>query len=168
LLKASIEAAVEMKALRVSKCERVIVDTTVQEKAIAHPVDSRLLEVARGKASIAATHKGGLIVGARTFPGNPYGGHTLNEQLKQVGILLEDVGVKPKEVVVDLRFRGVEQDNPEVEIIHRGKVKHLSLRQRRWLKRHQAVEAVVGPDRLFCALCSGALSGEIPAKPGVG
>ena len=29
--------------------ERVIVDTTVQEKAIAHPVDSRLLEIARHK-----------------------------------------------------------------------------------------------------------------------
>jgi IS5 family transposase len=43
-----------MKALRASECEQVIVDTTVQEKAIAHPVDSRLLEVARGKVVEAA------------------------------------------------------------------------------------------------------------------
>jgi IS5 family transposase len=59
LLKASIDAAVGMKAIQPSECERVIVDTTVQEKAIAHPVDSRLLEVARGKAievSRAADH----------------------------------------------------------------------------------------------------------------
>jgi IS5 family transposase len=264
-LKASIDAAVEMKAVKPSECERVIVDTTVQEKAIAHPVDSRLLEVARAKvveaaravgirlkqtfageartlrwraggyahakqfkrlqrvlkrqrtilgivlraierkraqatsanpgalthlntllaraerirvqqpkdkgklyalhapevecigkgkarkpyefgvkASIAVTHKQGLIVGARAFPGNPYDGHTLNEQLEQVGILLEDVGVKPKQVVVDLGFRGVDRDNPEVEIIHRGKAKRLSQGQRRWLKRRQAVEPVIG------------------------
>jgi IS5 family transposase len=58
LLKASIDAAVEMKAIRASECERVIVDTTVQEKAIAHPVDSRLLEVARAKVVEAARAAG--------------------------------------------------------------------------------------------------------------
>ena len=36
------------------------------------------------KASIAVTHKQGLIVGARTFPGNPYDGHTLHEQIELV------------------------------------------------------------------------------------
>jgi IS5 family transposase len=35
--------------VRPAEFERVIVDTTVQEKAIAHPVDSRLLEIARAK-----------------------------------------------------------------------------------------------------------------------
>ena len=44
LLKATIDAAVAMKAVKPQALERVIVDTTVQEKAIAHPVDSRLLE----------------------------------------------------------------------------------------------------------------------------
>ncbi len=38
--------------------ERVIVDTTVQEKAIAHPVDSRLLEIARSKIVQAAQRSG--------------------------------------------------------------------------------------------------------------
>jgi IS5 family transposase len=265
LLKASIDAAVQMKAIRASECERVIVDTTVQEKAIAHPFDSRLLEVARSKVvqaaraagiglkqtfakeakalrrraggyaharqfrrlkrvvkrqrtilgivlreigrklpqakpdspntlgrletlrvraerlrsqqpkdknklyalhapevecigkgkarkpyefgvkvGIAVTHKRGLIVGARAFAGNPYDGHTLREQLEQVSILLEDVGVRPKQAVVDLGFRGVDRDNPGVEIIHRGKAKSLSVPQRRWLKRRQAVEPVIG------------------------
>lgn len=41
LLKATIDAAVTTKAIRPHEFERVIVDTTVQEKAIAHPVDSR-------------------------------------------------------------------------------------------------------------------------------
>jgi transposase, IS5 family len=49
LLKATIETAVEIKAIKPAELERVIVDTTVQEKAMAHPVDSRLLEIARHK-----------------------------------------------------------------------------------------------------------------------
>jgi Transposase domain (DUF772) len=49
LLKATIETAVEIKAIKPAELERVIVDTTAQEKAMAHPVDSRLLEIARHK-----------------------------------------------------------------------------------------------------------------------
>lgn len=37
---------------------RVIVDSTVQQKAIAHPTDSRLLEVARDKLVQAAKDAG--------------------------------------------------------------------------------------------------------------
>ena len=47
LLKATIDTAVAIQAVKTQDLERVIVDTTVQEKAIAHPVDSRLLEIAR-------------------------------------------------------------------------------------------------------------------------
>ncbi|MBK4739349.1 IS5 family transposase [Noviherbaspirillum sp. DKR-6] len=47
VLKATIDTAVAIKAVRPTEFERVIVDTTVQEKAIAHPTDSRLLDVAR-------------------------------------------------------------------------------------------------------------------------
>ena len=42
LLKATIDTAVSTKAAKPAELERVIVHTTVQEKAIAHPVDSRL------------------------------------------------------------------------------------------------------------------------------
>jgi len=96
------------------------------------------------KASIAVTHRSGLVVGARTFPGNPYDGHILAAQLEQTGILLEDVGRVPKQVVVDLGYRGVDADNPEVEILHRGRFKSLTNRQRRWLKRRQAIEPTIG------------------------
>lgn len=54
LLKATIDTAVQAKAIRPVEFERVIVDTTVQEKSIAHPVDSRLLEIARAKVVQAA------------------------------------------------------------------------------------------------------------------
>lgn len=54
LLKATIDTAVDAKAFKPAELERVVVGTTVQEKAIAHPVDSRLLEIARHKVVAAA------------------------------------------------------------------------------------------------------------------
>ncbi len=96
------------------------------------------------KVSVAVTHRSGLMVGARSFPGNPYDGHILSAQLEQTNTLLERWGSSPKEVMVDLGFRGVDQDNPSVQIIHRGKYKSLSLQQKRWLKRRQAVEPAIG------------------------
>ena len=45
---------------------------------------------------------------------------------------------------MDLGYRGVDRDNPNVEIIHRGKYKSLTVQQRRWLKRRQAVEPAIG------------------------
>jgi IS5 family transposase len=271
LLKSTIEASVSMGVVKTTEFERIIVDTTVQEKAIAHPTDSRLLEIARhkvagaakrcgialkqtfakegkelrrkaggyahakqfkrlrrtikrqrtilgalmrsaqrglesisqgvagdeptalgitelmmwleraerirtqerhsknklyalhapevecigkGKArkpyefgvkvSLAVTHKSGLMVGARSFPGNPYDGHTLAEQLEQTNTLLQDIGVKPTTAVVDLGFRGVDEACAPVQIIHRGKFKSLDKQQRRWLKRRQAIEPAIG------------------------
>ena len=58
LFKATIETAVEIKAIKPAELERVIVDSTVQSKAIAHPVDSRLLEIARHKVVSAARRAG--------------------------------------------------------------------------------------------------------------
>jgi IS5 family transposase len=277
LLKATIECAVGLKAVKPAELERVIVDSTVQSKAIAHPVDSRLLEIARhkvvsaakragialkqtfaqegktllrkaggyahakqfkrlrktvkrqrtilgvvmrevqrkldangaaaaaggasagepgtakaitdlmmwleraqrirtqqrdtknklyalhapeveciskGKArnpyefgvkvSLAVTHKQGLMVGARSFPGNPYDGHVLSAQLEQTANLLQDTGRAPKQVIVDLGYRGVDADNPGVKIIHRGKYKSLTDHEKRLLKRRQAIEPLIG------------------------
>src|SRR6218665_481316 len=96
------------------------------------------------KVSVAVTHKQGLVVGARSFTGNPYDGHTLAEQLEQVKILTEDTGASPKQAVVDLGFRGVDAANPGIQIIHRGRFKSLTDAQRRWLKRRQAVEPTIG------------------------
>ncbi len=276
LLKSTIEASVTMGVVKKAEFEMIIVDTTVQEKAIAHPTDSRLLEIARhkvasaakrcgialkqtfakdgkelrrraggyahakqfkrlrrtvkrqrtmlgslmrdaqrglnrilhgdssglvpdkqpnasslaalnmwleraerirtqqrhsknklyalhapevecigkGKArkpyefgvkvSLAVTHKLGLMVGARTFPGNPYDGHTLAEQLEQTNTLLQDIGVKPATAVVDLGYRGVDAACAPVQIIHRGKFKSLNAQQRKWLKRRQAIEPAIG------------------------
>jgi IS5 family transposase len=267
LLKATIDSAVDLKAVKPQALERVTVDTTVQEKAIAHPVDSRLMEIARHKvvssakrcgislkqtfakegkelrrkaggyahakqfrrlkrtvkrqrtilgivmrevqrkvkadgfaatdakalndltmwleraervwtqkthdknklyalhapevecigkgkarkpyefgvkAAVAISHQTGLMLGARSFPGNPYDGHILSAILEQATNLMQDVPGKIKVVVADLGFRGVDADNPSVEIIHRGKFKSLSPQQKAWLRRRQAVEPAIG------------------------
>jgi IS5 family transposase len=267
LLKATIDTAVAAGAVKPETLERVTVDTTVQEKAIAHPVDSRLLEIARHKvassakrcgislkqtfakegkalrrkaggyahakqfrrlkrvvkrqrtilgivmrevqrklqlpefatpnakalsdlmmwleraerirtqqrhdknklyalhapevecigkgkarkpyefgvkAAVVISHQSGLMVGARSFPGNPYDGHILSAVLEQATNLLQDVPGKIKVVVADLGFRGVDADNPGKEIIHRGKFKSLNPQQKAWLRRRQAVEPAIG------------------------
>ena len=96
------------------------------------------------KAGFAVTHQQGLIVGAWSFPGNPYDGHTLNQQLQQTNRLIATHQVKPKAVYVDLGYRGVDKDNPDVQIIHRGKYKSLSQVERKRLKRRQAIEPTIG------------------------
>ncbi len=267
LLKATIDCAVDIQAVKPAELERVIVDSTVQSKAIAYPVDSRLLEIARhklvsaakragialkqtfakegktlrrkaggyghakqfkrlrrvvkrqrtilgmlmrevqrkceaahlatdnrlaltqlkmwleraerirtqqrhskdklyalhapeveciskGKArnpyefgvkvSLVVTHQQGLMVGARSFAGNPYDGHVLSAQLEQTTNLLQGTGRSPRQVIADLGYRGVDADNPGVQIIHRGKYKSLSEDERRLLRRRQAIEPVIG------------------------
>ena len=96
------------------------------------------------KVSLAVTHKQGLMVGARSFPGNPYDGHVLSAQLEQTNNLLQDLGTSPKQVIVDLGYRGVDADNPGVQIIHRGKFKSLSDHEKRLLKRRQAIHPLIG------------------------
>ena len=90
------------------------------------------------------THRHGLMVGARSFPGNPYDGHTLAAQIEQTSTLLQDIGVQPKTAIVDLGYRGVDKDLAPVEVLHRGKFKSLAPRQRVWLKRRQAIEPLIG------------------------
>jgi IS5 family transposase len=96
------------------------------------------------KVSLAVTYKQGLMVGARSFPGNPFDGHILSAQIEQTTNLLQDLGRSPAQAIVDLGFRGVDADNPGIEIIHRGKYKTLTGQQRRWLKRRQAIEPAIG------------------------
>jgi transposase, IS5 family len=268
ILKATIDTAVTSKAIKPAEFERIIIDSTVQEKAIAFPVDSRLLEIARhkivmhakrcgialrqsfakegkalkrraggyahakqfnrlkrtlkrqrtivgklirevrsrlstgafnaavapttlvalsilleraerirtqqpqdknklyalhapeveciskGKArnryefgvkvSLAVTHKQGLMVGAKRFVGNPYDGHTLAAQINQCNDLIQAAGSQVKQAFVDLGYRGVDADNPDVEVIHRGRIKSMSARQQRQLKRRQAIEPAIG------------------------
>lgn len=262
LLAQTINAAVTMEAVAVDALETVVLDTTVQEKAVAYPTDSRLLDVARRKVALEATragialkqsyakegmqlrrraggyahakqfkrlrrvlkrqrtilgrllrdigrklegldparrqrletwlqraerlrtqrpkdknklyalhapevecigkgkarqpyefgvkvslaisHAAGLVVGARSFAGNPYDGHTVQEQLEQTRILLQDVNAKPHTVYADLGYRGGDDGLGDAQLLHRGKLKSMTQAQRKALKRRQAVEPVIG------------------------
>jgi len=257
LLAQTIEAAKRASVIKASSVKRVIVDTTVMEKAIAHPTDSRLLErsrehlvkaaqecgltlrqnynreaprlalqvgryaharqfkrmkgvlrtlrtrvgrvhrdierqmdnvpeqqqaklkellsrtqriltqkpkdknklyalhapevecIAKGKArtpyefgvkvSIVTTHKEGLIVGARSMPGNPYDGHTLYEALEQVEILSD---VKPQVAFVDRGYRGVDIDG--VQIWKSGQKRGVTRGLKAMIKRRSAIEPTIG------------------------
>jgi IS5 family transposase len=133
-----------------SKLTRVIVDSTVQHKSIAPPTDSRLLETARTryefgtKVGIASTLKGNRTLGGKAFHGNPFDGHTLQAQLEQATILMQDTQHQPGTAFVDLGCRGVDADNPDVRIVHRGKSKRISEEDRQLLKRRQAIEPIIG------------------------
>jgi IS5 family transposase len=96
------------------------------------------------KVGIAATLKHNLIVGARSFAGKPYDGHTLYEQMEQAAILMQETGQRPLTAYVDLGYRGVDADNPDIAIKHRGKFKTLTDQERKWLKRRQAIEPIIG------------------------
>jgi IS5 family transposase len=99
------------------------------------------------KVGIAVTARKGLVVGARSFPGNPYDGDTLAEQLEQVGIVRD---TRPTTAIVDLGYRGREIEG--VKVLHRGKPKTLTRRQWAWGKRRQAVEPVIGHLKDDCRL----------------
>jgi IS5 family transposase len=58
LLAQTINQAVSMKLIPAAALATVVVDSTVQEKAIAHPNDARLLEVARHKLVQVARDSG--------------------------------------------------------------------------------------------------------------
>ncbi len=80
------------------------------------------------KMGLAVIAKIGLIVGARSFPGNPYDGDTLAEQLEQAEILS---GEKPHTAIVDLGYRGRSLEGGE--ILHRGNPKRLTRPQWSWV-----------------------------------
>ena len=71
-------------------------------------------------------------------------GIPLHEQIEQSAILMQGLGVKPEKVYTDLGYRGVDKDNPDIEIKHRGKDKRLTDEERRLLKRRQAIEPIIG------------------------
>jgi len=59
------------------------------------------------KVSVAVSSRGGWFVGAKSFTGNPYDGHTLGAQMKQVESLIGD---KVGQAHVDMGYRGHDYD----------------------------------------------------------
>ncbi|MFT4435088.1 IS5 family transposase [Caballeronia sp. 15715] len=91
------------------------------------------------KVSITTTHKEGLVVGARSMPGNPYDGHTLAEALEQAAILSD---VSPEVAIVDRGYKGVAIDG--VKIYHPGLRRGITRGLRAMIRRRSAIEPAIG------------------------
>lgn len=93
------------------------------------------------KVSVAATSKGGWVVGAQACPGNPYDGHTLPHALDQVERISP---MAVEHAFVDLGYRGHGYGgNVEVHVCpkRRGGIKPNTWK---WMKRRAAVEPTIG------------------------
>ena len=89
------------------------------------------------KVGIVCTQKENFVVAMRSYPGNPYDGHTLDDMLQQS----ETITTTPaKTVVVDLGYRG--KHDTKADVIHRGR--KLSKRQKKRLRRRSSIEAIIG------------------------
>jgi IS5 family transposase len=91
------------------------------------------------KVSVATTLAEGLVVGARSMPGYPYDGHTLDEALEQTEILSE---VKPEQAFVDRGFKGVTVDGVQIWIS--GQKRGVTRALRAMIKRRSAIEPTIG------------------------
>jgi len=94
------------------------------------------------KTGLASTSKDNWIIGMRTFPGNPYDGHTLSQTLDNVA---KHLPIVPDHVYVDLGYRGHDYCGPaQIQIVSPQKMKKATRAVRRWLKRRSAIEPIFG------------------------
>ena len=91
------------------------------------------------KVSIVTTLKEGLVVGARSMPGNPYDGHTLHEALEQAKIVSN---VRPQMTFVDRGYKGAEIDG--VQIWRSGQQRGVTRGLKAMIKRRIAIEPTIG------------------------
>ena len=92
------------------------------------------------KASFATTLKESFIVGARSFHGNPYDGHTLESQLEQVSILCNKL---PEEAYVDRGYKGQKKIG-EARVYLAGQKRNIGKLQKKRLRRRNAIEPIIG------------------------
>ena len=93
------------------------------------------------KASYTVTNKSNFIIGACALHGKPYDGHTPGSVLKQVEKL---TGVKPKEVHIDLGYKGHGLKDKDTEIIMARQKRGVTPAKRKRQKRRNAIEPIIG------------------------
>jgi IS5 family transposase len=93
------------------------------------------------KVSVAVSSRGGWFVGAKSFTGNPYDGHTLATQMKQVENLIGD---RVSEVHVDMGYRGHDYDGAATVHVDKRRRGRTPQALWRWMKRRAAVEPSIG------------------------
>ena len=99
------------------------------------------------KAGLVTTSGGNWIVGAKTYPGNPYDGHTLGDALAQAAAIS---GTEPVMACCDLGYRGHGYGGPcDVQIVNRYRRQVDKTLRRHW-KRRSAIEPVIGHVKADC------------------
>ena len=93
------------------------------------------------KVSVAVTSRGGWLVGAKSYTGNPYDGHTLSSQLEQVNNMIGD---KVSEAYVDMGYRGHDYDGAVTVRVDKRQRGRTPRPLWRWMKRRAAVEPSIG------------------------
>ena len=93
------------------------------------------------KVSVAVSSRGGWFVGAKSFTGSPYDGHTLNEQMKQVKNLIGD---RVSEAHVDMGYRGHNYDGAITVHVDKRRRGRTTPALWRWMKRRAAIEPSIG------------------------
>jgi len=108
------------------------------------------------KVSVSATSKGGWLVGAKAFLGNPYDGRTLSASLSQI----ERLGVKPRSVYVDMGYRGHDYVGDIFVEVAKRRRGNLSKSLWGWMLRRSAIEASIGHLKREHRLVRNRLKGE--------
>ena len=93
------------------------------------------------KVSVAVTSRGGWLVGAKSYTGNPYDGHTLSSQLEQVNNLIGD---EVSEAYVDMGYRGHDYEGAVTVRVDKRQRGRTPRPLWRWMKRRAAVEPSIG------------------------
>ena len=92
------------------------------------------------KVSIASSSRNNWVMAADAIHSNPYDGHTLEETLESAE---KTSGGTIREVFVDKGYKGAAKDVPEKQVIMTG-TRGLSRGMKRWMRRRQAIEPVIG------------------------
>ena len=93
------------------------------------------------KVSVAVTSRGGWLVGAKSFTTNPYDGHTLAAQMKQVKSMIGD---RVSQVHVDMGYRGHDYTGRATVHVDKRRRGRTPRALWRWMKRRAAVEPSIG------------------------
>ena len=137
LLQESLSVAHRTGAIDTKDLERVAIDTTVQEKAIAHPTDARLTHRAIEKLVELAKQ---FVLHAKALHGNPYDGHTLGPVIADLEKL---TGVTVRCIHGDKGYRGHNYPN-RFKVWISGQVRRVTKAIRREMRRRAAIEPVIG------------------------
>jgi len=96
------------------------------------------------KVGIAITARQNLIVGARSFPNNPFDGHTLAAQIEQTTFLMQDSGITPQIIYVDRGYRLKKEDRSPIRTLLPDMKRQMTEEERKLANRRKAIEPIIG------------------------